>query len=198
MVHQLTLQHSLFYCEEQLLDDFKALYTKWSPSLPPVKMTPLSETDTLAAIFNKWVFVNSYTARPVMKASKYFSHSFSFFIYSLIDLNSETQQFLQQSKNKPDLLFLFAYYSTAKTLQLVYQLLVEQQRQDIIKDLYAVHYFLLKDPTHTPSNNVEHNFFKHNKDISQYFTQDYKNKHRYKYCLDHAVKAAKSMAAIKT
>lgn len=187
MIHQLSLQHSLFYCSEEQLDTFKSLYTKWSSQLPPIEKTPLSTLDTIAAIFNSFLAINSHSKKPVMKTSKYFSHSLSFYVLSLMDFHIPTLHFIEKSKHCTATLFLFAYHFTKKALNLLHTLLLEHKRQDILLSLKQIDYFSIKDPKNPPKGYLERTFFKYNKDLTQYFAHDYRNSSRYAYCLENAL-----------
>ena len=190
MISQLTKEHSIYTCDEQKLSQFISLYELYTPSLPPIDITPLSEIDSIATVFNQWIAVNSYNSRPVMKMSKYFTHSFSYYVYALLDFDIEAQQFIEKHKEDQRMLFIFSYYCSKKTLQLLMQLLIENERDDILKSLKKFSYFATEDPINTPNDFLQRAYFKNSKDMARYFAHDYKNNYRYKYCIDHAIQLA--------
>lgn len=192
MISQLTKQHSIYTCDEHKLSQFIALYELYTPSLSPIEITPLNEIDTIAAIFNQWISINGYKSRPVMKMSKYFTHSFSYYVYALLDFDIDAQQFIDKYKDDSRMLFIFAYYVTKKSLQLLNRLLIEHKRDDLLNNLKKLNYFALDDPVSTPKDFLQRAYFKNSKDIARYFASDYKNNYRYKYCIDHAIHLAKT------
>lgn len=140
---KLSIDHSLYMIDEQLLKEFNYFRIFYTQVKPQYNITH-TKIDTWAATFNNWLLLISHEEQLIIDFSKTFTHSFNIVCLDEIEKSEEYYKLLNRFSRKE--FFIAACYITNYMHNWKRDLMEENGLEDLLnRHLHTTNYFRLSD-----------------------------------------------------
>ena len=141
MFNQLETNHSLYHIDEDQMNQFKNLATKWQSIFPNFQSKCMNALDSWAVILNCWFFLKSHQKDSLfLNSSKAMHYSINIF---LIEELKKIQIIHKIIERNDDDLFYFVAFQLGNDIDLwAYNIFGQNDAADLIEQIIQQPYFL--------------------------------------------------------
>lgn len=155
MYNQLTLQHSLYIIDEQLLHDFRTIAEQTSLTDDVTAALSHNALDNFAVVLQIWCLLVSEERNIYLNFEKSMAYSCNFFSLNLLRNDAKIKQFIKVHSLNEQTKYVLAYHLAVAMLQWVDQLLLGHKNgQELMKTNLERDYFLLSDAEPLTTNDT--------------------------------------------